>query len=91
MSFYTPPAMTTRRRCKCYDKSLVRRSVRLARCSVLKDLGIVRKDGKLDDEAMQDVVDCLKELLPLDLLKSLMGFKGSCLLEPCGGGLFAST
>ena len=43
---------------------------------MLKDLGIVRKDGKLDDEAMQDVVDCLKELLPPDLLKSLMGLKG---------------
>jgi len=58
---------------------------------LLKDFGIVRNDGKLDDDTMQDVIDCLKELLLLDLLKSLMGFKGSCLLEPCGGGLFAST
>ena len=43
---------------------------------MLNDLGIIGKDGKLDNDAMQDVVDCLKELLPLDLFKSLMGFKG---------------
>jgi hypothetical protein len=43
---------------------------------VLKDLDIVGKDGKLDDEAMQDVIDCLKELLPPELFNSLMGFKG---------------
>jgi hypothetical protein len=72
----SPPAMKTRRRRKSYDKSSLRQSVRLARRSVLNDLGIVGKDGKLDDDAMQDVVDCLKELLPLDLLKSLMGLKG---------------
>jgi hypothetical protein len=72
----SPPVVTTRRRHKSYDKSSLRRSVHLAQRSVLKDLGIVGKDGKLDDDAMQDIVDCLKELLPPDLLKSLMGLKG---------------
>ena len=43
---------------------------------MLKDLGIGGKDGKLDDDAMQDVVDCLKDLLPPYLLKSLMDLKG---------------
>ena len=74
----SPPAMTTRHRRKSYDKLSLHRSVRLARRSVLNDLGIIGKDGKLDNDAMQDVVDCLKELLPLDLFKSLMGFKGPC-------------
>ena len=44
---------------------------------MLKDLGIiVGKDEKLDDDAMQDIVDCLKDLLPPYLLKSLMDLKG---------------
>jgi hypothetical protein len=45
---------------------------------MLKDLGIVGKDGKFNDNAMQDVdiVDHLKNLLPLDLLKPLVGLKG---------------
>jgi len=43
---------------------------------MLKDLGIGGKDGKLDDDAMQDVVDCLKDLLLPYLLKSLMDLKG---------------
>jgi hypothetical protein len=43
---------------------------------VLKDLGIVGKNGKLDDVAMQDVVACLKDLCPPDLLKPLMELKG---------------
>jgi hypothetical protein len=72
----SPPVVTTRRRRKSYDKSSLRRSVRLAQRSMLKDLGIVGKDGKLDGDAMQDIVDCLKELLPPNLLKSLMGLKG---------------
>ena len=68
--------MTTRRRRKSYDKSSLRQSVCLARRSVLNDLGIIGKDGKLNDDALQDVVDCLKELLPPDLLKSLTSLKG---------------
>jgi hypothetical protein len=39
---------------------------------MLKDLGVVGKDGKLHDVAMQDIVVCLKELLPPDLFKPLM-------------------
>jgi hypothetical protein len=72
----SPPALTTRHRRKSYDKSSLRRSVCLARHSVLDGLGIVGKDVKLNDNTMQDVVDCLKELLPPDILKSLMGLKG---------------
>jgi len=43
---------------------------------VLNELGIVGKDGKLDDNAIQDIVGCLKNLLPPDLLKPLMELKG---------------
>jgi hypothetical protein len=43
---------------------------------VLIDLGIVGKDGKLDYNAIQDVVGCLKNLLPPDVLKPLMKLKG---------------
>ncbi|CAO2037385.1 unnamed protein product [Urochloa humidicola] len=62
-----PPApltMTARRRPKSYDRSSLRRSARLAQLNVLKDLGIVGNDGKLNDDAIQD-----------DLLKPLMGLK----------------
>ena len=79
MSSYTspsPPAITARCRRKSYDKSSLRRSTHLAQRNVLKDLDIVGKDGKFDDVVIQDVVDCLKELLPSNLLKSLMGLKG---------------
>ena len=51
---------------------------------MLKDLGIVGNDGKLNEDAMQDIV-CLKELLPPDLLKPLMS------LGLCGRGLFSSS
>ena len=79
MSSYTPPsppAITARCRRKFYDKSSLRRSTRLAQRNVLKDLGIVGKYGKLDDVVIQDVVDCLEELCPSDLLKPLMELKG---------------
>jgi hypothetical protein len=43
---------------------------------VLKNLGIVDNDGKLNEDAIQDYADCLKELLPSDLHKLLMSLKG---------------
>ena len=43
---------------------------------MLDDLGIVGKDGKINDDAMQEIMVCLKELLPPDLLKPLMSLKG---------------
>jgi hypothetical protein len=43
---------------------------------MLKYLSIVGKDGELNNDTMQDVVDYLKELLSSNLLKSLMGLKG---------------
>ena len=72
----SPPAVTARRRRKSYDRSSLRRSTRLAQRNVLNELGIVGKDGKLDDNAIQDIVGCLKNLLPPDLLKPLMELKG---------------
>lgn len=72
----SPPVTIARRRRKSYDRSSIRQSTRLAQRNVLKDLGIVGKDGKLDDSAIQDVVDYLKDLLPPDLLKPLMELKG---------------
>jgi len=74
-SIVTPLATSTaRRRCKHYDKSSVRRSVRLAQRKALKDLGIIANDGKLNEDAIQDCADILKELPP-DLLKSLANLK----------------
>jgi hypothetical protein len=75
LSFTTCHDSKTRRR-KSFDRPSLRQSVRLAQCGVLKDLGIDGKDGKLNEDAMQDVLDCLKELLMPDLLKSLRGLKG---------------
>jgi len=43
---------------------------------VLKDLGIIRDGGKLDEDAIQDCGDCLKQLVPPNLLKSIMRLKG---------------
>ncbi|CAN6338262.1 unnamed protein product [Urochloa humidicola] len=71
----TPPMIATTRRRKFYDKSLLRRSARLAQHK-LKDLGILGNDGKIDEDAIQEYADCLKELVPPDLLESLMHLKG---------------
>jgi hypothetical protein len=38
-------------------------------------IGIIGKDGKFDQDAIQHYADCLKELVPLDLLSSLMRAK----------------
>jgi hypothetical protein len=71
----SPPATTARRWRKSYDRSSLRRRTRLDQRNVLIDLGIIGKDGKLDDDAIQDVVGCLKNLLPPDVLKPLMKLK----------------
>ena len=65
----TPPM---RRRRKSYYKAMVRQSARLAKHKVLKDLGIVRNGGKLNDDAIQEYAKCVKELLPPNLLESLI-------------------
>ncbi|CAL5047255.1 unnamed protein product [Urochloa decumbens] len=72
----SPLTTTARRRPKSYDRSSLRRSAHLAQLSVLKDLGIVGNDGKLKDDAIQEYADRLKECLPPELLKPLMGLKG---------------
>jgi hypothetical protein len=50
-----------RRRCKHYDKSSVRQSARLTQRKALKDLGIIANDGKLNEDAIQDCADILKD------------------------------
>ncbi|CAN6288127.1 unnamed protein product [Urochloa humidicola] len=77
----SPPSMLARRRCKSYDRLSLRRSARLAQRSVLKDLGILGKDGKLNEKIIQDYADRLKELLPPEDLKPLMVLKGRAFLE----------
>jgi hypothetical protein len=72
----SPLATHARRRRKTYDRSSLRRSGCIAQRKVLKDLDVVGKDGKLNESAMQDIVVCLKELLPPNLLKSQMSLKG---------------
>jgi hypothetical protein len=72
----SPPTTTTKHRRKSYDKSSLHRSARLAQHNVLKSLGVIGKDGKLSENAIQDIVDHLKNLLPPDLLKWLMDLKG---------------
>jgi len=76
-SIHPPSPSTTpaRRRHKSYDRASLRRSGHIAQRNVLKDLGIVGKDGKINEDAMQDIVVCLKELLPPDLLKPLKSLK----------------
>lgn len=58
------------------DHASLRRSARLAQCSVLKDLGIVGNDGKFNESVFEDYADHLQQLLSPDLLKPLMGLKG---------------
>jgi len=72
----SPSTTPTRRRRKSYDRASLRRSGRIAQRNALKDLGVVGKDGKLNEGAMQDIVVCLKDLLPPDLLKPLKSLKG---------------
>ncbi|CAL4941942.1 unnamed protein product [Urochloa decumbens] len=76
-----PPPVIARHQCKSYDRSSLRRSARLAQRSVLKDLGILGKDGKLNEKVIQEYADRLKELLPPEDLKPLMDLKGRAFLE----------
>jgi len=77
-SMHPPSPLTKRTRCrrKSYDRSSLRRSARLAQRGVLKDLGIVGNDGKLNEDVVQIYAEHLKNLVPPDLLKSLMELKG---------------
>ncbi|CAL4993945.1 unnamed protein product [Urochloa decumbens] len=72
----SPPSMVVRHRCKSYDRSSLRRSARLA-----QRLGILGKDGKLNEKVIQDYADRLEELLPPEDLKPLMFLKGRAFLE----------
>jgi hypothetical protein len=49
-------------------------------------LGIIRNDGKkLNENAIQEYAECMKELLPLDLLESLMRTEGRAFWEVAVG------
>ncbi|CAL5055637.1 unnamed protein product [Urochloa decumbens] len=82
----TPPMVAiVRGRHKSSGQSSLRRSARLAQRRILKNLGIMGNDGKLNDAAIQDCADSLKELLPPDVLKSLMGMKGRAFWDLVAG------
>jgi hypothetical protein len=49
--------------------------LRFVKMPTLHNAFFVGKDEKLNDDAMQDVVESLRDLLLLDLLKSLMSLK----------------
>ena len=74
---------------KSFDRSSLRRSTRLAQRKMLKDLGLIREDGKLDENAIQDCADCLKELVPPDLLQSIMRLKGRDFWDVVAGASLA--
>nr|TKW29243.1 hypothetical protein SEVIR_3G383600v2 [Setaria viridis] len=73
---------------KSYDRTSLRRSIRLTQGNTLRRLGIIENDGKFDEDTIigndgefdedtiQDYADYLKELLPPDVLNSLMRTKG---------------
>lgn len=42
----------------------------------MRNLGIITKDGKFDQDAIQHYAYFMKELVPPDLLSSLMRAKG---------------
>ncbi|TVU50695.1 hypothetical protein EJB05_02075, partial [Eragrostis curvula] len=81
----SPPTNATRRRRKSYDRSSLRRSARIAHSKVLKDLSIMGNDGKLDEDRIKVYADCLKELLPPDLLISLMSLKDRAFWDVVAG------
>ena len=56
---------------------------------MLKDLGLIREDGKLDENAIQDYADRLKELVPPDLLQSIMRLKGRDFWDVVAGASLA--
>jgi len=84
---HAPQLMTParRRRRKSYEKSSVRRSTRLAKNKVLKDLGIITNDGKLNENAILECAGCMKELSSPDLLESLMRTEGRAFWEVVAG------
>ncbi|OEL28132.1 hypothetical protein BAE44_0010852, partial [Dichanthelium oligosanthes] len=83
----SPSTLTTtaRRRRKFYDKSSLGRSACLAQRKVVKDLGMVGNDGKLNEDAIQNYADRLKELLPPCLPKQVMGLKGRAFRDMVAG------
>lgn len=85
--------MTSRCKRKSYDRTSLRRSIRLTQGNTLRRLGIIENDGKFDEDTIigndgkfdedtiQDYADYLKELLPPDVLNSLMR---TCFLDLVG-------
>ncbi|CAN6218730.1 unnamed protein product [Urochloa humidicola] len=77
----SPPSVIARRQRKSYDRSSLRRSARLAQRRVLKDLGVLREDGSLNKDVIQDYADRIKKLLPPDSLKPLKSLKSRAFLD----------
>ncbi|CAL5060110.1 unnamed protein product [Urochloa decumbens] len=67
---------TTRHKRKSFDRTSLRRSACLAQRNTLRNLGIIGHDGKFDEDVIQGYANYLKEVLPPDLLSSLMLVKG---------------
>ncbi|CAO2145155.1 unnamed protein product [Urochloa humidicola] len=77
--------MTSRCKRKSYDISLPRRSARIAQRNILRRLGIIGNNGKIDENVIQEYADYLKELLPADVLNSLMHAKGRAFWDLVAG------
>ena len=75
--------MTHRR--KSFDKSSLRPSTQLAKRNILRNLGIIGNDGKLDEDAIKGYAECLKQLLPPDVLSSLVHAKGHAFWDLVAG------
>ncbi|CAN6280532.1 unnamed protein product [Urochloa humidicola] len=77
--------MTSRCKRKSYDISLPCRSARIAQRNTLRRLGIIGNNGKIDENVIQKYADYLKELLPPDVLNSLMHAKGRAFWDLVAG------
>ncbi|CAO2208423.1 unnamed protein product [Urochloa humidicola] len=86
LSLQTPyVTITSRHKRKSYDISSLRLSARIAQHNTLKRLGIIGNNGKIDEDDIQEYADYLKELLPPDVLNSLMRAKGRAFWDLVAG------
>ncbi|CAL5095987.1 unnamed protein product [Urochloa decumbens] len=77
--------ITSRCKRKSHEISSLRRSARIAQRNTLKRLGIIGNNGKIDEDVIQEYADYLKELLPPDVLNSLMRAKGRAFWDLVAG------
>ncbi|CAL5026201.1 unnamed protein product [Urochloa decumbens] len=84
LSLQMPITSRCKRR-KSHEISSLRRSARIAQRNTLKRLGIIGNNGKIDEDVIQEYADYLKELLPPDVLNSLMHAKGRAFWDLVAG------